>query len=517
MGPFSSRKDTTTRQTRRQFLRDAAIVAAAPAIVVADAARPQLPSGVASGDVTSSGAVLWSRSDRPSRMVVEYATTESLRNPSRVAGPEARAGNDFITKLNLTGLPAGQRIFYRVTYHAGRTMSEPVTGSFQTAPAGPRAVSFVFSADTCGQGWGINPEWGGLRLYQAMLGVNPDFFIHSGDAIYADGPIPAEVITDDGRMWKNLTTEAKSKVAETLDEFRGNYAYNLMDEHMRRFNAAVPLLAQWDDHETRNNWYPGQILDDSRYREKNVNVLAARARRAFLDYHPIRASPADPQRIFRAYRYGPALEVFLLDERSYRGPNSANRQEAAGRDTDFLGTAQMAWLKQRLRTSQATWKVIASDMPVGLVVTDGPERFEAWANGDGPPLGRELELAGLLRFIKQNRIRNVVWITGDVHYCAAHYYDPAMAQFTDFDPFWEFVAGPLNAGTFGPGRLDNTFGPQVKFIGIPEGMKANRPPWDGFQFFGRAAIDAAGEAMRVSLHNLEGMELYAVTLERRRS
>ena len=67
-----------------------------------------------------------------------------------------------------------------------------------------------------------------------------------------------------------------------------------------------------------------------------------------------------------------------------------------------------------------------------------------------PPRGRELEIADLLRFISDRRIRNVVWITGDVHYCAAHHYDPARAAFTEFDPFWEFVAGPLHAGTFGP-------------------------------------------------------------------
>jgi hypothetical protein len=68
----------------------------------------------------------------------------------------------------------------------------------------------------------------------------------------------------DGTVWRNLTTEAKSKVAETLDEFRGNYRYNLLDENLRRLYAEVPVLAQWDDHETRNNWFPGQIVDDAR-------------------------------------------------------------------------------------------------------------------------------------------------------------------------------------------------------------------------------------------------------------
>ena len=70
-----------------------------------------------------------------------------------------------------------------------------------------------------------------------------------------------------------------------------------------------------------------------------------------------------------------------------------------------------------------------------------------------PPLGRELEIARLLNFIEDNRIRNIVWLTADVHYTAAHFYHPARAQFTEFDPFWEFVSGPLNAGTFGPQRV----------------------------------------------------------------
>jgi alkaline phosphatase D len=156
--------------------------------------------------------------------------------------------------------------------------------------------------------------------------------------------------------------------------------------------------------------------------------------------------------------------------------------------------------------------VIASDMPLGIVIRDGRENFESFANGNGPALGRELEAAELLRFIKQRKIHNVVWLTADVHYCAAHYYDPAKAQFTDFEPFWEFVAGPLNAGTFGPGTMDDTFGPQVKFTGIPQGMRPNRSPKDGFQFFGAVRIDGKTAVMTVSLHDLAGKKLYSVEL-----
>jgi alkaline phosphatase D len=179
----------------------------------------------------------------------------------------------------------------------------------------------------------------------------------------------------------------------------------------------------------------------------------------------------------------------------------------------ILGASQLADLQARLAASRATWKVIASDMPVGVVVRDRPSFYEAVANGDpGPPLGRELELAALLRFIHDRKIHNVVWVTGDVHYCAAHHYHPARARFTGFDPFWEFVAGPLNAGTFAPGELDPTFGPEVKFTGTSAATKPNRPPSDGLQFFGTLTIDARTRAMTVKLIDLAGTVLYSLEL-----
>jgi len=158
--------------------------------------------------------------------------------------------------------------------------------------------------------------------------------------------------------------------------------------------------------------------------------------------------------------------------------------------------------------------VIASDMPIGLVVPD--ERgVEAVANGDnGAPLGRELEIAEVLKFIRDRRIANVVWLTADVHYTAAHYYDPSGARFQEFDPFWEFVSGPIHAGTFGPNILDATFGPQVRFMKAPtpeQGM--NLPPSAGLQFFGLVDIEGATGQMRVRLMDRSDSELWKVTLD----
>ncbi|MBO0800965.1 MAG: alkaline phosphatase D family protein, partial [Blastocatellia bacterium] len=445
----------------------------APAIITSDNLRPQVPFGVQCGDITSNRAIVWSRTNRPSRMIVEYSTTESFRQVNRLKGPAALEPTDFTARVDLTDLPPGQQIFYRVTFQNlsdSKVSSEPVVGSFRTISNSKGDLLMVWGGDVCGQGWGINPDFGGMKIFEAMRALTPDLFIHSGDSIYADGVILPEVTLDDGSIWKNLTTPEKSKVAETLDEFRGNHRYNLMDENLRRFNAEVPIIAQWDDHETRNNWYPGQIIDDSKYQVKSVDLLAANAKRAFLDYMPIRFNRTDPERIYRAYLYGPSLELLMLDERSYRGPNSSNNQPVLDEESAFLGPPQLRWLKKRLLQSKATWKLIASDMPIGVIVPDAPGTFENWANGDGPPLGRELELAELFSFIKRHQIKNVVFITADVHYAAAHYFNPAKAQFTDFNPFWEFIAGPLNAGTFGPNQIDNTFGPELRFLGIPSGM-----------------------------------------------
>jgi alkaline phosphatase D len=494
---------------------------AAPAIITAESARPLLPCGVMSGDVTAHRAMIWAKTDRPARLLVEWSSDDTFKHVQRVTGPAALEDRDFTAHLDLGDLPPGETVFYRAVFEDlgdRRSRSAPVTGRLRTAPQRRQSLSFVFAGDEAGQGWGINPEIGGYRLYEAMRRTNPDFFIHSGDQIYADNPILPEVKTDDGRIYRNLTTPGKAQVAQSLAGFHAAFAYNLLDDNKRRFAAEVPFLVQWDDHEVRNNWYPGQIIGDERYRLRSASLLAAWARRALFDYNPMRFDPRDPERVYRGFSFGPALDVLMLDERSYRGPNSPNRQTLLDADAAFLGPAQLAWLKRRLLASTATWKLIASDMPLSLVVPDlNPDvpkgTFEAWANGDdGRPLGRELEIASLLAFIKSNAIKNVVWVTADVHYAAAYRYDPATAQFADFTPFWEFVAGPINAGTFGPNALDLTFGPEEKFISIPRDLKPNRSPLDGMQYFGLGRIDGATEALTVSLHDLDGRSLYQVEL-----
>ncbi|TDD31542.1 alkaline phosphatase [Actinomadura sp. KC06] len=476
--------------------------------------RPRLTHGVQSGDVTAREGVVWARSDRPARMLVEVSRRPDFRHARTVHGPVLTPDTDLTGKALLRGLPAGAELHYRVRLADldRRVTSEPVTGRFRTAPHDRgRNVRFVWSGDLAGQGWGINPDLGGFRIFRAMSAVDPDFFLCSGDLVYSDGPLAETVKLPDGRTWRNLVTPEKSAVAQTLPEYRGQFRYNLLDANLRAFNAHVPMIYQWDDHETVNNWYPGEILDLPQYTEKRVDVLAARARRAAFEYTPMRSSRTG--RIYRKISYGPLLDVFVLDMRTYKSPNDAN--DSPTQQNALLGAEQSAWLKRELRRSKATWKVMAADLPIGLIVPDGSAAQEGIAQGDGgAPLGREREIADLLSYARRHRVRNLVWLTADVHYTAAHFYDPSKAGFSDFDPFWEFVSGPLNAGAFGPNKLEGTFGAQLKFA--QPAPQANTSPADGYQFFGDVEIDAHTGTLTVHLRDLDGKALYSQALTPRR-
>lgn len=497
------------RQTRRQFLAAASRLTLAGAAGIAcpylsrAADRPRITHGIQSGDVHGNAGMVWARADRPARMVVEASTTESFTTLCDRRIADAVPDTDFTARVLLQDLPAGQDIFYRVRFED--FASPTIVGDIQTGhfrmPGANRSVSFVWSGDCAGQGWGIDESQGGIRTYATMLRNAPDFFIHCGDSIYADEPISAQQEIPGGGIWRNLVTEEKSRVAETLQDFRGNHKYYLLDRNVRAFNAQVPVIAQWDDHEVADDWCFGQ----SAQRDRELRKIEPYGRRAFREFMPIRSLPSDNGRIYRKISYGPLLDVFLVDMRSYRTPSGGNRPSV------IVGAEQLNWLKQELRRSQATWKVISTDQPLGVATSDSV------GHGDGPATGRELEIAELLSFIKRARIQNTVWITADLHYTAALYFDPNAAVYQDFEPFWGFISGPLHAGTWTPRPLDNTFGPRILYQkACSEEQGEDMPPCFGMQFFGHVAIDGESETMTVTLKDVDDNNLWSTRIEPRK-
>jgi len=492
---------------RRELLFGAAagsVLSCAPAI---RRRGPAITHGLQIGDVTGGRALVWARCAEPARLVVEWDTSERFGTPRRVVGPVAVPDRDHTAIAELTGLPDGQTVVVRARFERE---AERGTGSWEHArfrTVGAAPFRFAWTGDTCGQGFGRNPDWGGMRGYAAIRAADPAFLLHSGDLIYADNPILAEMKTHDGRLWRNVTNERVARVAQELDDFRARFQYNLEDEHVRALAAEVPILAQWDDHETHNNWWPGQQLADDRYdKQRDATILSGYAMRALREWTPVRGDT--PGQIRRVVSYGPLLDVIVVDLRSYRTPNDDNRGDGG----IMFGAPQAAWLVEQLAASKARWKIVACDQPLSLVIPDGAknERQEGFANGDGPPLGREKELAGILAALAQRGVKNTVWLTSDVHYAAAHHYDPSRATGATLLPFWEFVAGPIHAGTFGPAPLDPTFGPEVKFQWVPPAGTGNLAPWDGLQTFG--TIDVSRDALAVGLWGIDGKRRYDVAI-----
>ncbi len=529
---LSDSPQPASRASRRGLLRGAALTAGAAGLALPSRAlgapsrafgpaslsasgRPTLTHGVQSGDVRVGAATLWARADRPSRLIAEISRDPRFRDVRPVRGPVVTPDTDLTGEIHLSRLPDGIDLHYRiraVSLDDSHRAGEPVVGRLRTAPRPGDDVRFLWSGDIAGQGWGVNPEYGGFRIADAMRARRPDFFLCSGDNIYADGPVQATVPLPDGSTWHNLVVPEKTKVAETLDEYRGQYKYNLMADNWRAFLAETSQVVQWDDHEVTNNWYPGEILADARYTEKSVDVLAARAGRAFHEFLPVAPiSPDDEGRVYRVIHHGPYLDLFVLDMRAHKNPNTGNREPVA--DGGVLGNRQTEWLIGELRKSRATWKVIAADLPLALVVPDGPAAQEGIAQGDnGAPLGREHGIARVLTALSRLGIRNHVWLTADVHYTAAHHYSPDRAAYQDFDPFWEFVSGPVNAVVANaPNALDGTFGPRAEFVAVAP--TAGTGPASGHQYFGEVEISGDTRQLTVNLRGLDGAALWSTTLD----
>ena len=171
--------------------------------------RPTITHGIQSGDVSLDSAMAWARADRPCRGTIEWATTESFKDVRGSVTVDAVPENDYVVKVLLEGLPSGQDIVYRIQFQdlaSPTVLGEAKIGRFRTAPADRRDVSFCWSGDTAGQGWGIDESRGGMTIYSTILRNRPDFLVHSGDTIYADGPIAAEARLPDGGLWRNIVT-----------------------------------------------------------------------------------------------------------------------------------------------------------------------------------------------------------------------------------------------------------------------------------------------------------------------
>lgn len=409
------------------------------------------------GEVAADRATLWVRADDAEPVLIRLER-ESPQSTSRSLQVEIDGGRDHTGRVVLDALEPATRYRYEVGVGPGR-----VRGSFRTAPASQAdaRVHLLWSADLGGYGYCRDVE-DGYPIFRAMARRAPDMFLFVGDTIYADrlcGPAPHATGAD--------------FIAWSLEEFHRKHRYNRADPALQEFFRSAAVYATWDDHEVRND-FAGP-----------AEPLMPVGRQAFLDYWPIAPPPDEPGRLYRSVRWGRHVEIFMLDTRQYRTPNGSSD----GRDKTMLGAPQRAWLLDRLLASDATWKLVVSSVPLGMFTGGG--HADGWSDVNlfGYPrhsrAGFVHERDLILGTLRERAVRNVVFLSGDVHHAELIRHDLAPGY-----AIHEFVAGPLAARQGYPRFLDRTLGSRsLASVGF-----ANN--------FGEIVAD--GEALHVRIRDTSG-------------
>jgi len=415
------------RRAREAWAIAVALVTLSAWAVAVGAEEPGLL--VTLGEVSDRGAVVWVRGRSLSPVRIVYV---------RVAGGEERQASvtpsvsaDRTGKAALAGLAPATRYRYRATQDGAG-----VEGEFVTAPApdSETPVTFAWSGDLGSRGR-CRSVADGYPIFRAMARLPVDFFLFVGDTIYGDhvcnGP---EFVPGSGF------------VAKTLRQYHAKHRYNRADASVQDYFRKTSVFAIWDDHEVVNDF------------SGSVEPRMPTGRQAFIDYFPVVPPREEPGRLYRRFRWGRLLEVFILDTRQYRSANS----DPDGPGKTMLGSPQRRWLVEGVSSSTALWKVVVTS--VSLSVPTGRKARDSWSNANvwGFPeeggTGFAMERDAILRDLRARGVKNLVFLAADIHHAELIHHRP-MPDWS----FYEFIAGPLSASLGRPRPLDDALGPRSLF------------------------------------------------------
>ena len=436
-------------------------------------------TGIAAGDATENSAILWTRTAQASDLqgvvqplIIEVTTDRAFKKIDRTFKSSTQAERDYTLKLEVKRLASSTHYYYRFRTPGGATSQ---IGRFTTAPKSQAAVpvKFGFSGDADG-------KWRPYPLAQAFTQLKLDFFIFIGDTIYETKSSISTAATDPAVNLPLALKDYHRKYRENLDPIEPNGLPSLQPLFAAQGNYTL-----FDNHELGNHQYSeggaaagadGKGVDGNAP-SNDINTSGTFINqtpgfktlvRAYSDYQPIReriiSVPTDPrtdrtQQLYFAQRWGANGIVINLDDRSYRDIRlkTATGKDDAGTRADnpqrtMLGKTQLAWFEQTLRQAQADgvrWKIVAISSPSDEMGDDGGK---SWAGGYRSERNR------LLKFIADERIENVVFLSTDDHQYRVNElsYLPDLtkpSQHQLVPHCWTIVAGPIGAG--GPEKLMN--------------------------------------------------------------
>jgi len=412
----------------------------------ADTPQIQFIHGVASGDVTSESAVLWAQTDQDGQLKVQVSKHLNFKKLDFEGSVHATADSDFTAKFLAEGLKPYTLYYYRFT--AGSTTSE--IGTFRTSPLEDKKADahFTWSGDTDVSKINGNRYFGDWLSLNAIRSENPDFFIYLGDIIYSD-----------------LRATGLLPDAQTLGDFRQIYKDSRDVPALHELLKSTSVYPAWDDHEVRNDW-AGQTVDPTFFEI---------GKRSFSEYTPIGQlhSTSDPDCAgptqFRVKHWGKDVDLIILDTRTCRSANVQTQCQVGGivdlvptlpssiraqipfippqppagclaaindPDRTMLGTEQKVRFEDALLNSKAKFKFVVTSVSIQQTFV---LPYDSWE-------GYGAERSEILNFIRDNEIKNVIFLTTDLHLNLMN--EVFIDNFTDPTPIsYEVVTGPIGAET----------------------------------------------------------------------
>jgi alkaline phosphatase D len=460
---------TMEDSVNRRSLATGAVAAALLAILPATADAKLFDLGVAAGEVDATSAVLWAHPGAAGTGTVEVSTVKGRKRVVIVRQVKATKSHDNTISVAIEKLDPATDYSYR--FKMSNETSD--TGHFTTAPDPKRAqtIKFAYSGDADAQALpgATKPFWNNFEVYKRMTSERNDFNINFGDTIYSD--------TEVGSQQEGGVFQPGAPTAITVDAKWAKYRQNLALKNLQGMRKSAVTYSHWDDHEFINDFSVAE----------NGSKLYKAGVRAFTDYAPVTWTSRDG--LYRKFRWGKNLEVFFLDERSFRDAkasdggtcnnpqtNSPDLAPTAPQSTrnlfgvlvpslrnppppactarindpsrTFLGKRQLAAFKRDVKRSTATFKVIMNETPIQQFYALPYDRWE----------GYEPERQNVLTFLRDN-VKNVVFLTTDTH--ANFINDARLKTLEEGGPvnsgITEVVTGPVATKNFGA-EIDDATG-----------------------------------------------------------
>lgn len=442
----------------------AAVAAGLLAVLPSGAMGTKLyKSGRTAGEITAHSAIVWARAIRPVTVRAQVATDSSFRHKVAFARVKAKPKNDLTVQREIRGLESNQTYYYRFCTVRRHVCSGK--GRFETAPSpgDTKTIRFAYTGDETGthEPGSDKPFWGYHKTWKTIAGEQNDFNIDFGDTIYSDPEVPG---------WANRT-------ALTVPEKWAMYRRKLRIGNMRRARASTGMYNHWDDHEFRNDFSIPEFGRD----------VYDHGVRAFRDYEPVHYSKQ--MGIYRTVRWGKNLELFFLDERSFRSAKASDNGTCDNPDTGqpdlaptapdntrrlfsalipslkqpvspqckreidspkrtFLGKPQLNRFLNDVESSNARWKVVMNETPIQQFYGLPYDRWEGYA----------YERVQLLKALEAANVNNLVFLTTDTHAAFANVVRlrtldgdvaPSNAPANPTDtPYNDFIIGPVATNPF---------------------------------------------------------------------